>query len=153
MLRPIFFSWHWWSSAPALASTPIFELVKNRSVLFGGSHWDRQKRQYESFKLCPYFNCPAVLGNLFCSFSSDPTDCHWVSGKGLLQVKIKMIYKTCKLAKTFRKPAAEVSPEIIGKYSLTFLIMCSFIFCHKTITLLSIVTCWQRAAGLHLAKV
>lgn len=93
------------------------------------------------FKLCPYFNCPVVLGNLFCSFSSDPTDYHWVSEKGLLQVKIKMIYKTCKLAKTFRKPTAEVSPEIIGKYSLTPLIMCSIIVCHKTITLLSIVTC------------
>ena len=54
-----------------------------------------------------------------------------------------MIYKTCKLAKTFRKRAAEVSPEIIGKYSLTHLIMCSFIVCHKTVTLLSIVT-WGR---------
>ena len=52
-----------------------------------------------------------------------------------------------------RKPAADVSPEIIVKSSLTLLIMYSFIVCHKTVTLLSIVTCWQRAAGLHLAEV
>lgn len=45
-----------------------------------------------------------------------------------------MIYKTCKLAKIFRKPAADVSPEIIVKSSLTLLIMYSFIVCHKTVT-------------------
>ena len=49
ILKPIFFSLHWRSSAPALASTLIFELFKNRPVLLGGSQWDRKKLRYESF--------------------------------------------------------------------------------------------------------